>query len=156
MNSRNYITMDDIQIIIKTATDSAQVERVSMFSLLLAHNGKLTTDQVLGSLNVARKTALRTMAEFKAIGLVDIEDFHEPGQNNISKRMVLNPKLDWMLTDSVITKFSPHTTSFSSASESKNETKPEISLAFSGLSMRDWRMGTVIQARLTIKSYMRP
>ena len=64
---------------------------------------------MLESLSVSRKTALKTMLEFKAIGLIEIEDFHEPGQNNISKRMVLNPRLDWMLTDSVITKFFPHT-----------------------------------------------
>ena len=49
------------------------------------------------------------MVEFKAIGLIEIEDFHEPGQNNISKRMVLNPRLNWILTDPVITKFFPHT-----------------------------------------------
>ena len=68
--------------------DSAQIERVSMFNLLLAHGGKLTTTEMLESLNVSRKTALKTMVEFKAIGLIEIEDIHESGQNNISKRMV--------------------------------------------------------------------
>ena len=109
LNGRNYITLEDVPIVVKTAMDSAQIERVSMFNLLIAHCGKLTTTQILQSLNVARKTVLRTMTELKAIGLIDIEDFHEPGQNNISKRMVLNPRLEWMLTDSVITKFFPHT-----------------------------------------------
>ena len=108
-NGRNYITLEDVPTVVKTAMDSAQIERVSMFNLLLAHGGKLTTTQMLESLSVSRKTALKTMLEFKAIGLIEIEDFHEPGQNNISKRMVLNPRLDWMLTDSVITKFFPHT-----------------------------------------------
>lgn len=108
-NGRNFITLEDVPIVVKTAMDSAQIERVSMFNLLLAHGGKLTTTQMLESLSVSRKTALRTMIEFKAIGLIEIEDFHEPEQNNISKRMVLNPRLNWMLTDSVITKFFPHT-----------------------------------------------
>ena len=85
---RNYITLDDVPIVIKTALDSAQIERVSMFNLLLAHRGTLTTSQILDSLNVTRKTALRTMVELKAIGMVDIEDFHEPDQNNVSKRIV--------------------------------------------------------------------
>jgi hypothetical protein len=62
------------------------------------------------------------MSEFKAIGLADIEEFHEPGQNNISKRMVLNPSLSWLLTDSVITKFFPHTTSFSKGDRDRDIT----------------------------------
>ena len=86
-NGRNYITLEDVPTVVKTAMDSAQIERVSMFNLLLAHGGKLTTTQMLESLSVSRKTALKTMLEFKAIGLIEIEDFHEPGQNNISKRM---------------------------------------------------------------------
>src|SRR5918994_7652492 len=67
LTGRNWITLDDIPMIIKTALDTAQIERVSMFSLLLAHQGELTTNQILQSLNVSRKTALRTMAELKAI-----------------------------------------------------------------------------------------
>ena len=109
---RNYITMDDVPLVIKTAMDSAQIERVSMFNLLLAYGGKLTTTQILQSLNVARKTALRTMVEFKAIGLVDLEDFHEEGQNNLSKRIVINSRFNWLLEDSVITKVFPHTQPF--------------------------------------------
>lgn len=112
LNGRNYITLEDVPIVIKTALDSAQIERVSMFNLLLAHGGELTTSQILDSLNVTRKTALRTVVELKAISMVDIEEFHEPGQNNISKKIVLNPNLAWLVTDSVITKFFPHTTSF--------------------------------------------
>jgi hypothetical protein len=110
---RNHITMDDVSIVIKTAMDSAQIERVSLFNLLLVYSGKLTSTQILQSLNVSRPTALRTMAEFKAIGLVDTEDFHEPGQSNISKRMALNSRFNWLLEDSMIKKIFPHTIPFS-------------------------------------------
>jgi hypothetical protein len=106
---RNYITLDDISIIIKTALDTAPIERVSLFSLLIANNGTLTTTQILSSLNVARKTALRTMAELKAIGLVSMEDFREEGQNNYSKRIILVPRFNWFLSDPMITKIIPHT-----------------------------------------------
>jgi hypothetical protein len=109
LTGRKYITLDDIPIVIKTALDTAPIERVSLFSLLIANNGILTTIQILSSLNVARKTALRTMAELKAIGLVDMEDFHEPGQNNVSKRIVLNSRFNWFLSDPMITKIIPHT-----------------------------------------------
>lgn len=118
---RNYITLEDIQIVIKTALDGAQIERVSIFSLLLANHGTLTTNQILRSLNVSRKTALRTMAEFKAIGLAELEDFHEPGQNAISKRITLNSRLNWLLEDSMITKIFPHTTPFSFSKEEEKE-----------------------------------
>jgi hypothetical protein len=106
---RNYITLDDIPMIIKTALDTAPIERVSLFSLLIANNGILTTTQILNSLNVARKTALRTMSELKAIGLVEMEDFREEGQNNYSKRIILNPRFNWFLSDPMITKIIPHT-----------------------------------------------
>lgn len=109
LSGRNYITLDDIPMIIKTALDTASIERVSMFSLLTANNGVLTTDQILNSLKVSRPTALRTMAEFNAIGLVDVEDFHEQGQNNLSKRIVLNPRFSWFLSDPMIKKIIPHT-----------------------------------------------
>jgi hypothetical protein len=110
LEGRNHITMKDIPIVVKTATDSAQVERVSLFSLLIANKGKLTTSQILESLTVARKTALRTMTEFHTIGLASIEDFHEEGYNNMSKRMILNPRFDWLLENPMITKILPHTT----------------------------------------------
>lgn len=109
LTGRNHITLDDIPVVIKTALDTAPIERVSLFSLLIANNGILTTNQILRFLNVARKTVLRTMAELKAIGLVDMEDFHEPGQNNVSKRIILNPRFNWFLSDHMITKIIPHT-----------------------------------------------
>jgi hypothetical protein len=109
LTGRNYITLADIPIIIKTALDTAPIERVSLFSLLIANNGKLTTNQILESLNVARKTALRTMAEFKAIGIVIIKDTDEVRPGRPSKLMVLNPRFNWFLSDELITKIIPHT-----------------------------------------------
>jgi DNA-binding transcriptional ArsR family regulator len=109
LTGRNHITLDDVPMIIKTALDTAPIERVSLFSLLIANNGKLTTSEILQSLNVSRPTALRTMAELKAIGLVDVEDFKDEGQNNVSRRIVLKPRFSWFLSDSMIKKIYPHT-----------------------------------------------
>jgi AAA lid domain len=129
LNGRNYITMDDIPIVVKTATDSAQVERVSLFSLLIANKGKITTSQILESLTVARKTALRTMTEFHTIGLASIEDFHEEGYNNMSKRMVLNPRFDWLLENPMITKIFPHTTPSQKDSQREDQEEGEVTNA---------------------------
>jgi hypothetical protein len=109
LEGRNHITLDDITLVIKTAMDTAQIERVSIFSLLLAHDGVLTTTQILEFLNISRPTALRTMAEFKAIGLVSInENSHDAAAGRPEKCMVLNPRFDWFLTDKLIKKISPH------------------------------------------------
>jgi hypothetical protein len=109
LTGRNSITLEDIPMIIKTALDTASIERVSMFSLLIANNGILTTDQVLESLNVSKPTALKTMAEFEAIGLVTSEEFNDGGVGRPSKRIVLNPRFNWFLSDGLIKKIIPHT-----------------------------------------------
>jgi hypothetical protein len=118
LTGRNHITLDDIRIVIKTALDTATIERVSMFSLLVANNGTLTTDQILNSLRVSRPTALRTMAEFKAIGLVNEEDVSADGPGRPSKMMALNPQFSWFLDDELIKKIIPHTTPKNNESES--------------------------------------
>ena len=105
------------------------VERVSIFNLLLAYNGVLTTDQILDSLKVSRPTALRTMAEFHTIDLASIEEYHEEGQNNISNRLVLNPRFNWILENPVIKKIFSHTILISKHSkkqEGGEERKEEV------------------------------
>ncbi len=54
---RNYIIMEDISIIIKTVFSTASFERVRIFELLLSFNGKLTTSEIVESLNIADDTA---------------------------------------------------------------------------------------------------
>jgi hypothetical protein len=38
-----------------------------------------------------------------------MEDFHEPDRNNFTKRIILNPRFNWFLSDPMITKIIPHT-----------------------------------------------
>jgi polyhydroxyalkanoate synthesis regulator phasin/predicted transcriptional regulator len=106
---RNYITHDDLSIVIHTVFSTAQIERVSIFNLLIANNGMLSTDEILEFLNVARKTALRTMTEFKAIGLVTIEEADTGIRGRPTMLMVLKPEFKWILSDDLITKKIPHT-----------------------------------------------
>ena len=96
LTGRNYITVEDIPVVVKTVMSTAQIERVSLFSLLIANDVKLTTRNILESLNISKPIALRTMAELKAIGLVDIEDSKEEQQEHpLNKQIVLKPKFDW-------------------------------------------------------------
>jgi predicted transcriptional regulator len=72
LSGRNYVTLDDVPVVIKTALSTGPIDRVKVLSLLLAHRGKLTTPLIVRSLNVSKSTARRTMTEFKAIGIVDM------------------------------------------------------------------------------------
>jgi hypothetical protein len=69
---RNYITEDDIPVVIHTALSTATIERVRILELLLVNKGRLTTSQIVYYINTTKPTALRTMTELKAIGLVDL------------------------------------------------------------------------------------
>lgn len=93
LEGRNYISKKDVPITIKTALSTAQIERTSIFGLLLANGGSLTTSRITASLNISKNTALRTMAELKVVGLVD-ED-----ETMGEMRVTLRPKFDWFLSD---------------------------------------------------------
>src|SRR5918996_3568975 len=75
LTGRNYITKEDIPVVVKTVLSTAQIERVSVFYLLINNNGDVSTDDVMDYLHVSRPTALRTMAELKVIRLVEDYEF---------------------------------------------------------------------------------
>jgi predicted transcriptional regulator len=87
----------DVPPVIKTVLSTAQIQRTSIFSLLLANHGSLTTSQITEYLNISKPTALRTMAEIKAVGLVD-EDEVMVGPNSV-KRVTLRHEFDWFLSE---------------------------------------------------------
>lgn len=106
---RNYINLEDIPIVIKTVLSTAQTERVSLFTLLISNQGKLTTNEILESLNISKPTALRTMAELKAIGLVELSDHKDQGhEGRPAKQITLKPQFSWFLSDELIKKNAPH------------------------------------------------
>jgi hypothetical protein len=93
---RNFITKEDVSIVIKVVLSTASIERVAVFDLLLAHSGKLQTPVIVDSLNVASATALRTMEEFEALELVDKKS--ESGSSHVNE-ITLKPEFDWFLTE---------------------------------------------------------
>jgi predicted transcriptional regulator len=95
---RNCITIEDIPLIVKVVLSTASVERVVIFNLLLAHRGRLTTSIITESLNTTTPTALRTMTELKALGLVDMIEVvvEEEGGN---KKIILKPEFEWFVSE---------------------------------------------------------
>jgi predicted transcriptional regulator len=100
---RNYITKDDLPLVIKVVLSSAaSIERVTIFDVLLANGGKLTASRIVKSLNTSKSTVHRTMTELKALGLVymnKIEEKNKRGQEYKVKQIVLDEEFNWFLTD---------------------------------------------------------
>lgn len=136
---RNYLTTEDIPILIKVALSTASLERVLIFDLLLAYRGKMTTSDISNSLKISRTTALKTMAELIALGLVsgdvvddsdeDVEDNEYDAQSsnrfchaNKEKTIELEKQFDWFLSD----EFQRLREGFKPEGKSKYETQREI------------------------------
>lgn len=92
---RRHITLEDIPVVIHTALSTASMERVRVFELLVHYHGKLTTNVICQSLNIAKPTALKTMTELMAIGLVSMDNGDYHNQASIT----LDTKYDWFLLD---------------------------------------------------------
>ena len=95
---RNYITMDDISLVINVVFSTASTERVNIFESLLNFGGKLTTSQITDYLNTSSNTAKRTMAELKALGIVKITEIQGKHGGSPEKQMVLDDKFKWFLS----------------------------------------------------------
>ena len=93
---RTFITKEDVPIVVKVVLSTASIERVTVFDLLLAHGGKLQTPVIVDSLNVSSPTALRTMTEFKAIGLVDMDT--KATESAHVTEITLKSDFSWFLT----------------------------------------------------------
>ena len=85
-----------MSIPIKVILSTASIERVNLFDLLIAHKGRLTTSIITESLNVSAPTAIRTMTELKATGLVSVKKKeYETDEMEIQ----LKEQFNWFLSD---------------------------------------------------------
>jgi hypothetical protein len=94
-----YITMDDVPLVINTVLSTASTERVRIFEILIANKGTLTTSQICDFLNTTKPTALRTMTELKATGLVGMDVIKTDDGYNTTNTIKLKPEFDWFLSD---------------------------------------------------------
>jgi predicted transcriptional regulator len=101
LTGRNYVTNDDLPLVIKVVLSTAPIERVTIFDILLANGGILTVNQITDFLNVSEPTARRTMTELKALRLVDAEKKDHPGKDGITRFtlvMTLKKEFEWFLS----------------------------------------------------------
>jgi hypothetical protein len=104
LTGRNYITLEDIPIVLRTALSTAIIDRVHLLYLLMApeHNGTLVTTEIADALKVTKKTALRKMTELWVIGLVEMGyDKDVPVSHNnpphYPKYITLKKEFQWLL-----------------------------------------------------------
>jgi len=94
---RNYITIEDISLVLKVVLSTGSIERVLILDLLIANKGTLTTSQITNAMRISNNSAKRTMTEFKGLKLVTIE---RVGDNSNSEyKITLNPTFKWFLTE---------------------------------------------------------
>jgi len=95
---RNYITIQDLPLLIKVALSTASLDRVNIFDLLINNNGSLTTSIIKTSLNTDHKVAHRIMEELNAVELVDYKKNDNPTGEKVIK-LKDKPELQWFLSD---------------------------------------------------------
>jgi DNA-binding transcriptional ArsR family regulator len=99
---RHHITVqDDLPLIVKVVlSGAASVERVKVLDLLLSSQDMYKTydvSEVAEAIGTSKKTAKRTMAEFKALGLVELIELGEEGDPLIQIR--LKDGFSWFFSD---------------------------------------------------------
>jgi hypothetical protein len=102
LKGRNYVNIEDIPMIVKVVLSTAPIERVTMFDILLAHDGVLNVNQITQSLDVSEPTARKTMLELKILGLVNMEKIPVPCSDGITRlalQIRLKDEFNWFLDE---------------------------------------------------------
>lgn len=100
---RTHLTDDDIAIVAKVALNSAPLERVRFFSLLIKNRGSLTTNEIMDNLKLSRTSALRLIKTFIYLEIVTEAEEIDRGLSSVQGRIVttiqLRQELAWFKSD---------------------------------------------------------
>lgn len=73
INGRNFITHDDLTVVIAVALSSAQKERVALLSTILAQKGTITSGEFTASTSISKGTAYKNMKMMEILGICNLE-----------------------------------------------------------------------------------
>jgi hypothetical protein len=106
---RLYVTIKDIPLLVNVVLSTASRERVMIFDHILKNNGQSDTIKIVEELKTSKPTALRTITEFTALGLVDKmtlgddraddDEYYSFNKSNALIQIRLKPEFDWFLSD---------------------------------------------------------
>ncbi len=105
ITGRNYITMDDVQVVLTTVLSTARIQRVKALIAILDDCGDTTVVRLSHQLNISHSNATRLAVELKAIELADTKLTNEveyTKSNHPSMKTVISlnrDKFDWFLTE---------------------------------------------------------
>lgn len=94
---RNFVTSDDLEVVVCIALSSAPRDRLDKLFFLIGNNGKFNTNQFMKETDTVRATALRNMELLAVLGLV--ERSKEPGTTKSWNVLKLKDYYNWFLTD---------------------------------------------------------
>jgi hypothetical protein len=69
---RNYITNNDLEIIVHIVMSSLPQDRLDLFEILLCNNGSADTIQIEKHLSSSKATALKEMEKLRVLGVIDV------------------------------------------------------------------------------------
>ena len=92
--------MQDIPLLIKVVFSTASKERVILFDHLLENDGQLDTLSIKEHMIISKKTALKTMAEFVFLKIVDrLEMQNNNPSDNKAFQIQLKEEFKWFLSN---------------------------------------------------------
>jgi len=104
---RNYITPDDLDVVIPVVFSTAPTPRPRLLQLLVENAGYLKTNQIVSSLQCVDRTAHKEMHKFIQLGLCNGNITAEEGQElpdmdgtrGLGKYIEIKDEFKWVLTD---------------------------------------------------------
>lgn len=99
INGRNYITEDDLNVIVLTVMNSAQKFRTKLFRGVVGNNGVVTTSDVERILECSKPTAIEEMEKFRLLGIGYISDGSEDEVGRPEKQLSINSEFGWFISD---------------------------------------------------------
>lgn len=94
---RNFITKDDLNVVIPIALSSAERERVALFKLLIENKGKIDSKNFEEKSGVSKNTALKQMKQLDKLGLVDL--VFDEAETKPRVNIQLKNTFDWFISD---------------------------------------------------------
>lgn len=94
---RNYITLEDIPIVIRTVLSTASRERVILFDKLLENDGLLDSIEIREIMHISKPTVLRTMTEFIVLEIVN--KISLDSNDNSAIQIQLKEEFDWFKSE---------------------------------------------------------
>jgi len=91
---RNYISNEDLEIIIHIVISSLPSDRLRLFEVLLCNGGTVNTIQIEKHTNVVKATALKEMEKLRLLGMV--EDSKTNGKSKPVLAVQLKNKYHWV------------------------------------------------------------